>query len=52
LVARPCDACVGGILAGRGNPYLVSYFADAVTDKLGEEHRGTIEQVIRNAYEG
>ena len=25
----PCGECVGGILAGRGNPYLVDYFPDA-----------------------
>lgn len=48
----PCDECAGGILAGRGNPYLVSYFSDAISAKYGEEHRVTIERIIKDAYEG
>lgn len=47
---HPCGECVGGILAGRGNPYLVEYFAEAIAEKVGEEHLSTLKKIIEEKY--
>jgi hypothetical protein len=44
----PCGECIGGILAGRGNPYLAEYFAKAIEEETGEED--TIKKIIEEKY--
>lgn len=45
---HPCGECIGGILAGRGNPYLKEYFAVAIAEEVGELE--AIERIIDEKY--
>jgi len=44
----PCGECVGGILAGRGNPYLKEYFVAAIAEETGEVE--AIRRIIDEKY--
>lgn len=46
----PCGECLGEILEGEGNLYLVKYFPEALTEKLGKEYKKTIEKIIAEKY--
>lgn len=46
----PCGECMGEILEGRGNPYLVQYFAIALADQIGEQYLDTLKQIISEKY--
>lgn len=46
----PCGECLGGILEGEGNPFLVQYFASAAAAELGEQHLGTLKNIISEKY--
>ena len=45
---HPCGECIGGILAGRGNPLIAEYFAEAISEKTG--HKEAIMQIIEEKY--
>ena len=47
----PCGECVGGILAGRGNPYLAEYFVQAIAEGVGVQHIATLEEIIKDKYD-
>ncbi|MFC1720785.1 hypothetical protein ACFL0K_00830 [Patescibacteria group bacterium] len=47
---HPCGECVGGILSGRGNPYLSEYFALAIAEKVGMEYVDELRQIIFEKY--
>lgn len=40
----------GGILAGRGNPYLVEYFAIAIAEEIGEQYLADLQEIISEKY--
>lgn len=46
----PCGECAGGILAGRGNKFLVDYFPQSLADKLGEEYLEMLKKIISEKY--
>ncbi|MFH1391004.1 MAG: hypothetical protein ABIH20_01700 [Candidatus Diapherotrites archaeon] len=48
---HPCGECIGEILEGHGNPLLAEYFARAIAEKVGEEHKDTLKQIIFEKYE-
>ncbi|MBL7056374.1 hypothetical protein ISS07_05660 [Candidatus Woesearchaeota archaeon] len=48
---HPCGECIGEILEGHGNKYLAEYFAKAIAEKVGEEHLGTLKQIISKKYD-
>ncbi len=47
---HPCGECIGEILEGHGNPYLAEYFATAIADEVGEQHRAVLQQIIEEKY--
>lgn len=47
----PCGECVGGILAGRGNPYLAEYFPASIAEGVGEQHLDALKQIIAEKYD-
>lgn len=47
---HPCGECIGEILEGHGNPYLVDYFAPAIAEEVGEEHLETLNSIINEKY--
>ncbi len=47
---HPCGECLGEILEGEGNPLIAKYFATSIAEKLGEEHLGSIRQIISEQY--
>ncbi len=48
---HPCGECIGEILEGHGNKYISKYFATAVAEEVGEQHLGTIKQIITEKYD-
>lgn len=48
---HPCGECIGEILEGHGNPLLAEYFAKAIAEKVGEQHIGTLKQIISEKYD-
>lgn len=48
---HPCGECIGEILEGHGNKFLAKYFAKAIAEEVGEEHIGTIKQIISSKYD-
>lgn len=48
---HPCGECIGEILEGHGNKFLAKYFAKALAEEVGEEHIGTIKEIISQKYE-
>lgn len=47
---HPCGECIGEILEGHGSPYLSKYFANAIAEKVGEQHLNTLQQIIEEKY--
>jgi len=47
---HPCGECIGEILEGHGNPNLAKYFANAIAEKVGEEHIQTLKEIIEKKY--
>lgn len=47
---HPCGECIGEILEGHGNRFLSKYFASAIAEEVGEEHKSTIKQIISEKY--
>jgi len=47
---HPCGECIGEILEGHGNPNLAKYFANAIAEKVGEEHIQTLKEIIEEKY--
>lgn len=47
---HPCGECIGEILEGHGNQFLVKYFATAIAEKVGEDHLDTLKQIIFEKY--
>jgi hypothetical protein len=47
---HPCGECIGEILEGHGNPYLSKYFANAIAEKVGEEHLDTLQEIVEDKY--
>ena len=47
---HPCGECIGEILEGHGNKFLAKYFATALAEELGEQHKGTIQKIISVKY--
>ncbi len=45
---HPCGECIGEILEGHGNPYLVDYFAVAIAEETGEIE--AIQRIINEKY--
>lgn len=48
---HPCGECMGEILEGEGNPLIAEYFASSMAEKLGEQHLGTLKQIITEKYD-
>ncbi|MEE8325262.1 MAG: hypothetical protein V3R31_06355 [Candidatus Humimicrobiaceae bacterium] len=48
---HPCGECIGEILEGHGNPNLAKYFANAIAEKVGEEHIQTFKEIIEEKYD-
>jgi len=48
---HPCGECIGEILEGHGNPNLAKYFANAIAEKVGEEHIQTLKEIIEKKYD-
>jgi hypothetical protein len=48
---HPCGECIGEILEGHGNPNLAKYFANAIAEKVGDEHIQTLKEIIEEKYE-
>ena len=44
----PCGECVGEILEGEGNRLIAPYFAQALSDKLGE--KDAMKRIISEKY--
>lgn len=44
----PCGECVGEILEGNGNRLIAPYFAQALSDELGE--KDAIKRIISGKY--
>ena len=47
---HPCGECMGEILEGHGNKYLAKYFATALADELGIQHKDELMQIISEKY--
>lgn len=47
---HPCGECMGEILEGHGNPLLAKYFASAIAEEVGEEHKDTLKKIISEKY--
>ena len=48
---HPCGECIGEILEGHGNPNLAKYFANAIAEKVGEEHIQTLKEIVEEKYD-
>jgi len=48
--APPCGECVGGILAGRGNPYLVEFYPGVVSGIIGQEYLPALKSFFAEMY--
>ncbi len=48
---HPCGECIGEILEGHGNPNLAKYIANAIAEKVGEEHIQTLKEIIEEKYD-
>jgi hypothetical protein len=48
---HPCGECIGEILEGHGNPNLAKYFANAIAEKVGEEHIQALKEIIEEKYD-
>jgi len=48
---HPCGECIGEILEGHGNKFLAKYFAKAIAEEVGEDHIGTIKEIISEKYD-
>ena len=48
---HPCGECIGEILEGHGNPNLAKYFANAIAEKVGDEHIQTLKEIIEEKYD-
>jgi len=47
---HPCGECIGEILEGHGNKYLLKYFAPAISEEVGQEHLLELEEIIAAKY--
>ena len=47
---HPCGECIGEILEGHGNRFLAKYFAEAISEEVGEEHKDTLKQIMFEKY--
>lgn len=47
---HPCGECIGEIIEGHGNKFLVPYFTDAISEEVGEHHKEVIQQIINEKY--
>lgn len=48
---HPCGECMGEILEGKGNKFLAKYFASALADELGNDHKNSLQQIIFEKYQ-
>jgi len=48
---HPCGECIGEILEGEGNPLISEYFASSIAEELGQQHLGTLKQIISEKYD-
>lgn len=48
---HPCGECIGEIMEGHGNPYLAQYFAQSIAEEVGEQHLGTLRQIMSEKYD-
>jgi hypothetical protein len=48
---HPCGECIGEILEGHGNPNLAKYFANAIAEKVGDEHIQTLKEIVEEKYD-
>ena len=48
---HPCGECIGEILEGHGNPNLAKFFANAIAEKVGEEHIQTLKKIVEEKYD-
>jgi len=47
---HPCGECIGEILEGHGNPYLVEYFPEAIAEEIGEEYKNILIEIMEEKY--
>lgn len=48
---HPCGECIGEILEGHGNPYLVEYFAVAIAEEVGMQYLDILHEIIADKYD-
>jgi hypothetical protein len=47
---HPCGECVGGIIGGRGNPFLAKYFARSLADGQPGPYYEALKQIVADKY--
>ncbi len=47
---HPCGECIGEILEGHGNKMLAKYFASAIAEEVGVQHKGFLKQIVFEKY--
>ena len=47
---HPCGECIGEIMEGHGNRYLSKYFANAIAEEMGEQHKPALKQMMKEKY--
>lgn len=47
---HPCGECMGEILEGNGNKYLVEYFPEAIADEVGVNYLDSLRGIITDKY--
>ena len=47
----PCSECIGQILSGNGNQYLSKYYAQSISEKIGDEYLLTLKQIVSQKYD-
>ncbi len=47
---HPCGECIGEILEGHGNKFLAKYFAESITEEVGEDYKDSLKHIIQDKY--
>jgi hypothetical protein len=47
---HPCGECIGEIMEGHGDPVLAPYFAQAIAEEVGLQHKDQLKQIISEKY--
>jgi hypothetical protein len=47
---HPCGECIGEIMEGHGDPVLAPYFAAAIAEEVGSQHKDELKKIISEKY--